>query len=154
MTRSRSWFPGGLLMKRHVAGLLALVILAGVGRAADANVWVKPEKGTITGQRWDVPLGYDPGAKRFLVLGGRTSFGEYKKARPYDELALDLGEGRWENWFPKGKDWGPAFGPSKAPAWADEHWSFRDAEGNTRPNWTVYGTFSLGQKYDYDPEGK
>ena len=30
----------------------------------------------------------------------------------------------------------------------------RDAEGNVRPNWTVYGTFSLGQKYDYDPDTK
>ena len=31
---------------------------------------------------------------------------------------------------------------------------FTDTEGNTRPNWTVYGTFSLGQKYDYDPDTK
>ena len=32
---------------------------------ADANAWVKLEKGTLTGQRWDVPLGYGPEAKRF-----------------------------------------------------------------------------------------
>ena len=45
-------------------------------------------------------------------------------------------------------------GPCQAPAWKDEHWSFRDSEGNTRPNWTVYCTFSLGQKYDYDPDSR
>ena len=33
-------------------------------------------------------------------------------------------------------------------------WNFQDAEGNIRPNWTVYGTFALGQKYDYDPDTK
>ena len=35
-----------------------------------------------------------------------------------------------------------------------EVWGLRDLEGNVRPNWTVYGTFSLGQKYDYDPHTK
>jgi hypothetical protein len=143
-----------------VAGLLGLFAAAIVGAAEPAaataarNTWVKLEKATLTGQRWDVPLGYAPDLQRFLVLGGRTSWAEYKKPRPYDELALDLREGQWENWFPPGKDWGPRFGPGRAPAWKDEYFHFRDTEGNVRPNWTVYGTFSLGQKYDYDPESK
>src|SRR5262249_47063958 len=44
MTPLRLWFPGGFLMERHVAGILALALLAGVGKAADANVWVKLDK--------------------------------------------------------------------------------------------------------------
>jgi hypothetical protein len=117
--------------------------------------WTRAEHGDIPGQRWDVPLAYAAGVNRFLVLGGRTSWGEYRKGpRPYDQLAIDLKEGRWENWLPRGKDWGPRFGPCKAPAWKDERFDLRDAEGNVRPNWTVYGTFSLGTKYDYDPDTK
>src|SRR5207253_4233666 len=38
--------------------------------------------------------------------------------------------------------------------WKDELFHFQDAEGNARPNWTVYGTFSFGGLYDYDPVGK
>src|SRR5262249_9551245 len=82
----------------------------------------------------------------------RITFADAKKPRSYDELALDMNEGRWENYFPLGKDWGPKFGPCQPPAWKDEGWHFRDLDGNVRPNWTVYGTFSLGQKYDYDPD--
>jgi hypothetical protein len=90
--------------------------------------------------------------KRFLILGGRITYADAPKPRSYDQLALDPKEGRWENWFPRGKDWGPKFGPCQPPAWKNELWQFQDAEGNTRPNWTVYGTFSLGQKYDYDAD--
>ena len=67
---------------------------------AAPNVWTKLERAQIVGQRWDVPVGYSPDLKRFLVLGGRTSWAEYKKPRPYDVLALNGGE--WENWFPRG----------------------------------------------------
>jgi hypothetical protein len=121
--------------------------------AVPANEWARLERGEVVGRRRDVPLGYAPGLKRFLVLGGRTSWGEYRKGpRAYDQLALDGKEGRWENWFPGGKDWGPRFGPCRAPGWKDELWGFRDVEGNVRPNWTVYGTFALGTCYDYDPD--
>lgn len=122
--------------------------------AGATNVWTKLDKGAIEGRRWDVPVGYSPELKRFLVLGGRISYGEVKKPRSYDQLALDREQGRWENWFPKGKDWGPKFGPCQPPAWKGEHWEFKDTDGNIRPNWTVYGTFSLGQKYDYDTDTK
>lgn len=116
--------------------------------------WIKLEKATIEGRRWDVPVGYSPELKRFLVLGGRITFADAKKPRSYDQLAFDGKEGRWENWFPQGKDWGPPFGPCQPPPWKNELWHFQDAAGNLRPNWTVYGTFSLGQKYDYDADTK
>jgi hypothetical protein len=85
------------------------------------------------------------------ILGGRTHWGEYKKPRPYDVLRWNPDANQWLNEFPAGKVWGPASGLCEAPAWRDERFRFDDVEGNTRPNWTVYGTFSLGQKYGYDP---
>jgi hypothetical protein len=142
---------------RTCLALLFVPALLGSSRGAEPspNEWVKLDRATLAGQRWDVPLAYAPPLERFMVLGGRTSWGEYRKApRPYDQLALDAKQGQWENWFPRGKDWAPRFGPCKAPAWKDEFFHFTDTEGNTRPNWMVYGTFSLGQKYDYDPQGK
>ena len=64
-------------------------------------------------------------------------------------------DAKWRNELPEfGKNWGGEIGPVTAPGWKDEVWGFTDADGNTRPNWTVYGTFSLGQKYDYDPDTK
>ena len=118
------------------------------------NVWqqIAPP---IAGRRWDVPLGYDRAGQALLVLGGRSTWADYKKPRPYDVLrganiAADKIE--WQNEFPLGKNWGPPSGPGQAPPWKDERWHFLDVEGNVRPNWTVYGTFSLGQKYDYDPD--
>ena len=122
--------------------------------AGEPNVWTKLPKAEIIGQRSDIPLGYDSIAKRFVILGGRTNYGNYRKPRSYDTLTLDTKSFVWENTYPSGKDWGPAVGPCQAPAWKGEVWGFRDAEGNTRPNWTIYGTFSLGQKYDWDPDTK
>jgi hypothetical protein len=138
-----------------ITGLLATA-LASVSTAQDfrPNTWFKIENGVIEGNRWDVPLGWWPEGKRFVVLGGRSSFADYKKPRSYDVLALDDVEGAFENLFPKGKKWGPRVGPCEAPRWKNEYWQFQDDEGNTRPNWTVYGTFSLGQKYDYDSDTK
>jgi hypothetical protein len=143
-----------MTVKRYPLPLAVLLLVCVSARAEpSANTWTRLEQGDIPGQRWDVPLGYAPELGRFLVLGGRTSWGEYRKEpRPYDQLALDGKEGRWENWFPRGKDWGPRFGPCKAPSWKDERFDLIDAGANVRPNWTVYGTFSLGTKYDYDPD--
>lgn len=140
----------------HTRSSILLLLLSSVAVAADPgpNTWTKLDKAVIEGRRWDVPLGYSSDLKRFIVLGGRTSWADYKMPRSYDALALDLSAGQWENWFPKGKDWGPKFGACQAPAWKDELFHFKDADGNLRPNWTVYGTFSLGQKYDYDSDTK
>src|SRR5438094_56486 len=71
--------------------LLTLLLIAPtVSLAAEPppNIWVKTDA-VIEGRRWDVPLGYDPVEKRFLVLGGRTSLGDYKKPRSYDVLSFD-----------------------------------------------------------------
>ncbi len=135
---------------------LLLVFVAFTSSAAEppaANVWSQVAP-AIAGQRSDIPLGVAGPDGPLLVLGGRTSWAEYKKPRPYDVLAWDSANSTWENQFPLGKDWGPSRGLAQAPAWKDEHFHFRDVEGNTRPNWTVYGTFSLGQKYDFDPDTK
>src|SRR5262249_30387571 len=118
------------------------------------NTWHILDGAVIEGRRYETPIGHAPELKRFLVLGGRTSWAEYKKPRSFDQLALDLAENRWENWFPAGKDWGPKVGACTAPAWKSEHWGFTDVAGTTRPNWTIYGTFSLGHAYDYDPDTK
>src|SRR5205823_3014538 len=87
----------------------------------------------------------------FLVLGGRVSFADARKPRSYDVLSLTA-DGEWDNDLPTGADWGKKAGPFAVPAWKDERWGFADASGNVRPNWSVYGTYSLGQKYDYDPD--
>jgi hypothetical protein len=129
-----------------------LVSVSGAEPPREPNTWQKLDTAAVTGRRYETPLAYAPELKRFLILGGRTSWAEYKTPRSFDVLALDFAENRWENWFPDGKQWGPKYGPCTAPAWKDEHWHFKDAEGNTRPNWTVYGTFSLGHAYDYDPD--
>jgi len=133
-----------------LAGVLATT---GAPDKGTANTWTKLDK-EIAGRRWDVPLGYAPGLKRFIVLGGRSTYADYRKPRSYDVLTLHPQDKTWENDFPPGKDWGPKVGPCTAPAWKGEIWGFRDLEGNVRPNWTVYGTFALGQNYDYDPDTK
>src|SRR5689334_3191710 len=83
-----------------------------------ANAWVKTDA-AVEGRRWDVPVGYDPTSKRFLVLGGRTSWADSKNPRSYDVLSFDPA-GKWHNELPAGADWGPEFGPVAAPAWKDE----------------------------------
>lgn len=118
------------------------------------NTWTKLDQAIVHGRRWDIPVGYDPAAGRFLILGGRSTYGDYRKPRSYDVLGLEEKTGCWENLFPPGKDWGPAFGPCQAPPWKSEVFGLKDAAGTTRPNWTVYGTFSLGRKYAYDSRRK
>ncbi|MCE9562062.1 MAG: hypothetical protein K8U57_08400 [Planctomycetes bacterium] len=133
--------------------LAVLVLAASTATAAEPNVWVKHDAAQIEGRRWDVPVGYSPELKRFVVLGGRTSWSDAKKPRSYDVLSLDTTAGKWRNELPAaGKDWGGEFGPVNAPAWKSESWGFTDASGNTRPNWSIYGTFSLGGLYAHNPD--
>ena len=137
---------------------LAALLPATAGASASAgefpaNEWVKLDKASM-GARGGAPLVYDPAGKRFLVLGGNISWPEYPKPHPFDELALDLAGGQWENWYPKGKDWGPQFGDCKAPNWKSEGWGLVDRDGNVRPNLTTYrGVFYYNQ-YAWDPDGK
>lgn len=144
--------PGSLRLHLFLALVLSHTSHALSAGEPAPNTWHKLEQAIIDGRRWDVPVGYAPELQRFMVLGGRITFADAKKPRSYDQLALEPKEGRWQNWFPKGKDWGPSFGPCQPPGWKNELWQFQDIEGNIRPNWSVYGTFSLGQKYDYDPD--
>lgn len=138
-------------MRKPIWGVWAAVALGGFAAPEGPPGWTKLDSAAV-GDRYDIPLAYAPAEDRFLILGGRTHWGVYKKGpRPYDELGLDLGQGRWENLYPKGKEWGPPSGACSAPLWKGEAWSLTDLEGNTRPNWTVYGTFSIGRKYAYDP---
>ncbi len=123
---------------------------AASGPALIANQWVKLENAEV--KRVDAPLVYEPQSKRFMILGGSIGWDEYRKPHPFDELALALAAGQWENWFPTGKDWGPKFGDSTAPAWKSEHWSLVDAAGNCRPNLTVYRGLFLHNQYALDTD--
>ena len=138
----------------RIFSVSVVLLLAAPLVAAESNTWVKIEGGAIEGRRWDVPLAYSPDLKRFFVLGGRTDQANYKKPRPYDVLSITPEKGaKWRNELPEfGAKWGDDTGPVAAPGWKGETWGFADADGNTRPNWSVYGTFSLGGKYDYDPD--
>ena len=81
------------------------------------------------------------------------SLADSKKPRSYDVLSFDADSGTWRNELPEGgKEWGRESGPFNVPGWKDERWGFRDADNRTRPNWAVYGTFSLGGMYAHDPE--
>src|SRR5271166_1056324 len=148
--------PEGSVLTMQLAAMLTALALAETGAPAETpvNAWVKLDRAVIAGRRWDVPLDYAPGLRRFVVLGGRSTYADYRKPRSYDVLHLDEKEGQWENALPPGKDWGPRFGPCQAPPWKDERFHLQDSAGNVRPNWTLYGTFSLGQKYAYDPDTK
>lgn len=140
----------------RILAAAVLLLLAAPLLAAEPNTWVKVEGGTIEGRRWDVPLGYSPELKRFLVLGGRVSWADAKKPRHYDVLSITpTKDAKWRNELPEfGAKWGSETGPISVPGWKNEVWGFADADGDTRPNWSVYGTFSLGGKYDYDPDTK
>src|SRR5262245_7159074 len=101
------------MLPRVGYGWILIVFVSGPVAGQEApvlNAWTKLDKATIEGRRWDVPVGYSPDLKRFLILGGRITYADAKKPRSYDQLALDRKEGRWENWFLKGKDWGAKFG--------------------------------------------
>ena len=67
----------GPIARQTVAGLLVLVLAASPKASAaepqsPTNAWNKLEVATLTGQRWDVPLGHAAALKGFLGLGART----------------------------------------------------------------------------------
>jgi hypothetical protein len=102
--------------------------------------------------RIDAPLVYEPGLNRFLILGGSIPWADYPKPHPFDELALDQESGRWENWIPRGKAWGPRFGNCQAPRWKSESWGLADAEGSCRPNLTTYRGVWLYHQFAVDSD--
>jgi hypothetical protein len=133
----------------------ALAAFAAEPKALPANTWTNLAQAAVL--RHDAPLIWEPDAKRFMLLGGSIGGSVYAKGHPFDELALDLGRGEWENRLPAGKEWGPAFGNCKPPAWKTEYWTTQDAEGNCRPNLNVseggYGVLYSGQ-YAFDPDSR
>jgi hypothetical protein len=102
-----------------------------------ANQWARLGTATL-GPRGSPQLVFDAALGRFMVLGGDVGWAHYPKPHPFDELALDLASGRWENWIPEGKDWGPQFGDCKAPGWKHESWTLADAGNNVRPSLVRY----------------
>jgi hypothetical protein len=130
----------------------AAIAATKAGSAAAANQWVKLEQAEV--KRRDAPLIYEPDLRRFMVLGGSISYTEYPKPHPFDELALDLDKGEWENWFPPGKDWGPRFGDCTPPGWKDGYWKLLDVDGNCRPNLITSEAMGIGYygHYAFDPD--
>ena len=55
---------------------------------------------------------YVPQLKRFLVAMGIQCRPGSKEIPCYSESTLSTKTGVWENWYPKGKDWGPETGPA------------------------------------------
>ncbi|MHC4914817.1 MAG: Kelch repeat-containing protein [Planctomycetota bacterium] len=146
-------------MTRCAAVLVTVVALVGRALAAEsvpskvpADGWVKVE-GAVIGKRADVALAHCPVSRRFLALGGEPTYGS-KPPLPYDDLALDAGEGKWENWYPAGKSFGPKFGPCKPPGFK-RGVPFSDLEGNPRLN-HKYGfrIFYTYRTYAAAPEAK
>src|SRR5262249_4256574 len=99
--------------------LCPLLLLVSPLLAQPANIWTKHDKAAVVGRRWDVPLGYAPGMKRFLVLGGRVSYADARKERSYDVLSLGA-DHAWRNELPFDIKWGKEQGPFVVPAWKDE----------------------------------
>src|SRR5262249_4074619 len=99
------------------AFLLAVAVGPPAAPAAEpaANTWARSDA-VIDGRRWDVPVGYDPAAKQFVVLGGRSTLADYRRPRSYDVLTLDPA-GKWRNELPPGTAWGPETGSVTAPLW-------------------------------------
>jgi hypothetical protein len=143
---------GGSLLLELMLPAASLSAGPSIGTASGlaANTWVKLEKADV--RRIDAPLIYEPALKRFMVLGGSISWPEYPKPHPFDELALDMESGQWENWIPVGKDWGPRFGDCRAPRWKSESWGLTDAEKNCRPNLTTYRGVWLYNQYALDTD--
>ena len=138
-----------------VGGMMVMALAVGFAQSAElpANQWVKLDK-AAPGSRADGALIYDTADKRIMLLGGYIRGDAYSKPHPFDDLALDLASGQWENWIPKGKEWGPQFGDAKAPGWPNESLSFIDREGNTRPNLTSQRGQSYFNSYTWDPASR
>lgn len=115
------------------------------------NRWLKLDKAAVN--RRDAPLIYEPALERFMVLGGNIDPRDYAPPHPFDELALDLTCGLWENWIPRGKSWGPPFGDCQPPGWKGSvRWTMTDAEGNCRP--IVTGTIMRYSGYAFDTDSR
>ncbi|MHC4913994.1 MAG: Kelch repeat-containing protein [Planctomycetota bacterium] len=152
-------------MSRHAAVAVWLALLLGAAGAGENGPAAKVDLAKLPVNQWaELPgaigrrgspqLVYNPELKRFMLLGGDVGWREYPKPHPYDVLALEASFGRWENWLPEGKNWGPKFGDCKAPGWKNERWLLTDREGNTRPSLVRYTGAKWYHLSCYDPDGR
>jgi len=123
----------------------------GPERAERVEGWVELKEATV-GKRGIAALVYSEEAKRFLALGGGLHW-DAKGDQPYADLALDIAEGKWENWYPPGKSYGPKFGPCQPPKFKRYYDAlFEDVEGTNRvnPNAHMWGTLYGCSGFDAD----
>src|SRR5262249_29243140 len=145
------------LMTLTLSRLAALVFLLTSSRAlaGDPAGWTPLDKAVIGPMR-PASLVHIPTENRWMTLGYFHSPGTGpRKPRTYDDLSLDIETGQWENWYPRGKDWGPRFGDSTPPGFKGERYQFKDNDGNARPNWAGwYWLLGNGHNYAWDPDTK
>jgi Galactose oxidase, central domain len=116
-----------------VVGLFLLTLGSANAVEVNVNKWAKLDGASI-GQRGCGALIYSPAVKRFMVVGGQLNWNA-KGDQPYGDLALDIKAGKWENWYPKGKSFGPKFGGCKPPKFKKYYGNlFTDVAGNNRVN--------------------
>lgn len=137
---------------RRIVLILMGGLLCGLSTvAAEELSWVKQEQAML-GPGAPVALVWSPEVKRFMSLGWVSSMYARRAPYTYDEVAFDSASGRWENWFPAGKNWGPQFGVCAPPGWKDRS-RFADVEGNVRPNWPdYYWLLGASNNFTYLPD--
>jgi hypothetical protein len=136
----------------HRTIVLLVLVICIDSRATD---WVKQDR-AVLGPSRAVAFVHAQTVGRWMAIGYQFSPGTGKrKPTTYDEVAFDPAEGQWENWYPPGKDWGPKFGDAAAPLWKGEKGTFKDVEGNARPNWPGwYWLLGAGRNYCWDSHAK
>ncbi len=110
-----------------------------------ANQWVKLNDDNlgytyhIGGGRYSYrgpALLYVPPLKRFLVALGIQARFDNKLVPCYTESTMSTATGVWENWYPKGKNWGPKTGPAPGVPSTGRYLDglVKDKEGVLRPH--------------------
>src|SRR5690349_18025144 len=115
-TRSSRRMVGRITAWALTVCLAATIDSATPLRAADAPApattqptpWTRHDQAAL-GPARAAAFVYAPTVGRFMAVGYQHPPGSGKRTpATYDEVAFDPAAGRWENWFPPGKDWGPA----------------------------------------------
>ncbi|MHC4915239.1 MAG: kelch repeat-containing protein [Planctomycetota bacterium] len=153
----------------------AAILIAGASLAGEGGNGKAPGAGVrLTPNRWiklnDDNLGYVfslgggrysyrgpalmyvPSLKRFLVaLGIQTRF-DGKQAPCYTESTMSVQTGVWENWYPKGKNWGPKTGPAPGIAPLGKYGAglVKGKEGILRPHLRGGAGICVWHQYCWD----
>src|SRR3954453_12881214 len=67
------------MLKCMFSVVAVLSSIAVTNQNAAATTWTKLDSATIVGRRSDVPIGFAPGLDRFIILGGRSNYADYRK---------------------------------------------------------------------------